>query len=238
MYRRRFIRNYSKKGKRNLFATIILTVIILYATITWGLPNFINAIGYITSIVKPSSKQAENVAENPHLAPPVLNIPYEFTNNPSINIAGFATPNSKVILYIDDVEKKTTQSKDDGSFLFENIELVLGTNNIYGKVVDEQGKESLSSKTIKIFYDNEKPKLEISNPQDGTKIQGVRKVSIEGSTEADAKVYVNDSQVIVDMDGKFKIELSLNDGENIFKIKAVDKASNETTDERRVDFTP
>lgn len=238
MYRRRTVRRVSRRGKRNLFVTIVLVGIILYATIVWILPNFINAAGFITNFFKPHTKLNSNIAENPNLAPPVLNIPYEATNTSQININGFSTPNSKVNLYIDDSFKQTEDVSVEGRLLFENIDLSLGINNIFGKTLDEKGDESLPSKTIKIIFDNEKPALEISGPQDGIQVQGERKVSVEGTSEPDAKVYINGSQIIVDKDGRFKAELSLNDGENIFLIKAVDKASNETETERRVNFTP
>lgn len=236
-YRSHKLRRLSKRNKRNFLVTIILVGFILYATFSWILPSFVNAIGLITSFFKPQSKLLDNF-ENPKLAPPVLNISYEATNTAYINIAGYATPLSKVNLYIDDEKRQTEDVSLDGKFLFQDVELALGINNIYGKTQDEQHKESLASKTIRVIFDNETPKLEISNPQDGLDIHVERKITVEGITEADARVFVNGSQVIVDKDGKFKLDQSLNDGENIFVIKAVDKASNETEDERRVNFTP
>lgn len=238
MYRRKYVRRLSKRGKRNFFVTIILVGIILYATFTWLLPNFVNTVGFITSFLKPHTKKITNISENPHLPPPVLNIPYEATSTAQVNIEGYATPNARVNLYLDDEHTKTEDVSNEGKFLFEDISLSLGTNNIYGKTLDEADRESLPSKTIKVIFDNEKPKLEVSSPQDGSQSQGDRRVTLEGITEVDAKVFVNGSQVIVDKDGKFKLDQSLNDGENIFIIKAFDRASNETEDERRVNFTP
>lgn len=238
MYRRKYVRRLSKRGKLNFFITIILVVLIFYTTITWILPNLVNTIGLVSTFFKPDSKKIVKISEDPHLAPPVLNIPYEATKTSQINISGFSTPNSKVNLYIDDALKQTADVSVEGRFLFENIDLSLGVNNIFGKTLDEKGDESLSSKTIRIIFDNEKPTLEISSPQDGIQIQGERKVSVEGTSEPDAKVYINGSQIILGKEGTFKLDQSLNDGENIFIIKAVDKALNETEIETRVEFTP
>lgn len=238
MYRKRYIRRVSKQSKRNLFITIPLVGFILYATMVWILPNFVNVLGEVTSFFKPHNKQVKNISENPYLAPPVFNIPFEATNTAKINIDGFATPNSKVNLYLDDVQKEVVDVDSEGKFIFYDVDLNLGTNNIYGKTLDEKKQESLASKSLKVVYDNEKPNLQLISPADGTQIQGDRKITIEGSTEVDAKVYINGSQIILGKDGKFKIDQFLNDGENIFKVKAVDRASNEVEDERRVNFTP
>ncbi|OGE42454.1 hypothetical protein A3B45_02255 [Candidatus Daviesbacteria bacterium RIFCSPLOWO2_01_FULL_39_12] len=237
-YRPRYTRRVSKRNKRNLFVTIILVIIILYAAIIWILPNFIKGIGSITAFLKPQSSKVINVSENPQLAPPALNIPFEATNTSQITIEGYGTPNSKVKLFLDDEEVGTENVSAEGKFIFKDVPLSLGTNNIYGKSLDDKGKMSLSSKIIKVTYDNEKPSLEILNPPDGLEVHGVRIVTVEGITEPQAKVYINDNQVIVDKDGKFKVEQSLNDGENIFVIKSVDPASNETSQQRIVKFTP
>lgn len=238
MYRRRTVRKVSRRGKRNLFITIVLVFIILYVTFVWILPNFVNALGLITSFFKPHTKLISNISENPQLAPPVFNIPYEATNTAQIMIEGYAPPNSKVNLYIDDEKKQTEDVSSEGKFLFKDIQLSLGTNNIYGKTEDDQDKESLASKILQVIYDDEKPKLEVSYPQDGIEIHGERKVTIEGLTKPDVKIFINGSQIILDKEGRFRMDQSLNDGENIFVIKVVDKASNETETERRVQFTP
>lgn len=207
----------------------------MYATIQWILPYFISGIGFINSIIKPSKKviTQNSVA----LAPPVLNIPYEATNTAQINISGFSTPNSKVKIYLDDEPKHEAEVLSDGSFTAENVSLVLGTNNIYGKTLDEGG-ESLPSKIIKVTYDNEKPLLNISEPEDGKKVQGERKLKISGKTEPGSRVFINGSQTIVDGDGNFFTEQLLNDGDNNFNIRAEDLATNITDVERSVSFTP
>lgn len=237
-YKPRRLRRLSKRNRKNLFVTIILSIIILYAAVVWLLPNFIKGVGLVTSLGKPQSSKAVAISENPQLAPPVLNIPFEATKTSQINIEGYATPNSKVKLFLDDKEVGTENVSDEGKFLLKGLPLSLGTNNIYGKTVAEAGKMSLSSKIIKVTYDNEQPPLELLNPPDGLELHGDRKVTVEGTTEPQAKVYINDNQVIVDKDGKFKVEQSLNDGENIFVVKSIDPASNETSKQRIVKFIP
>lgn len=236
---RRSIKRLARKSQRNFILTLAVVGILIYSTINWVLPSFIGGVGFIKNIVKPSQKTFSQTSENATLAPPVLNIPYEATNTAEINIKGFGTPNSKVNLYIDDDLKQTVDTSNDGSFLVEKVPLNLGLNNIYGKTLDENGKESLPSKTIQLKFIYDKPNLTINEPEDGKIVQGGdRKIRISGKTDPNVKIFINDNQIVVSQDGNFTSDQSLNDGDNIFLIKALDLASNATEVQRRVVYTP
>jgi hypothetical protein len=235
-YRRENSR-FAKKSRTNFIISIILVAFLLYATIQWVLPSLIGGLGLVTGIFKHSEKNP-SISENPTLAPPVLNIPFEATNNSQIDIKGYGTPNSKVTIYLDDQKKGTVDVSSDGSFELKSIELVLGINNIYAKSIDDKNQESLPSKTLRITYDNEKPNLEVSEPEDGKSVQGDRKQNISGKTEPQAQVFINDSKIIINSDGNFSTTYQLSDGENVFTIKAVDPASNSTEVIRKVNFQP
>jgi hypothetical protein len=235
---RRSVKRIARKSRNNFIITLVIIGFLIYATINWILPFFINGLGIIKNTVQPVKKITQT-NENSFLAPPVLNIPYEATNSSEINIRGFGSVNSKVKIFIDDEEKVTVDVSSDGSFSADNIFLSLGINNIYGKTIDEGNKESLPSKTIRIIYDFEKPNLSVSQPEDGKKIQGGdRKVTVSGKTEAGAKIYINGSQTVVDQDGNFTLDQPLNDGDNTITIKAVDMASNATEIQRVINYTP
>lgn len=234
---RRSAKKLAKTSQRNFVITLILIALLSYITIKWLLPYFVNGIGFIKDILNPTKKVEDSLQSS--LAPPVLNIPYEATNTAQINIKGYGTPNSKVAIYLDDEKKDTVETTGDGSFEVKNIQLVLGTNNIYGKSIDDKDKESLPSKNLKIIYDNENPKLNISEPEDNKTIQGAdKKVKIAGNTESNAQVTINGSPIIVDKDGNFSSEQTLNDGDNHFNIKAVDQALNFTEILRVVIYQP
>lgn len=236
-YNSRSAKRMAKKSKRNFIITICLILFLIFATVQWILPSVIGGVGLVNSIVKPTKKIVETKYET--LAPPVLNIPFEATNSAKINITGYATSNSKVNLYIDDSLKDSAQTKEDGSFEFSDISLSLGTNNIYGKTVDEKDVESLPSKTLAVFYDNGKPSLVVSEPEDGKTIQGGdKKITIKGNSDSDNKIYINDVQIIISSDGTFSSEQTLNDGDNTFTIKAIDKTTNQTEVTRKVIYKP
>lgn len=227
-YHTRSAKRVARKGKRNLIFTILILGLLLYTTVNWILPAFVNSLGSVNSFLKPSRSKEKSIADNPLLAPPVLDIPFEATNSGSIKIKGYAISRSRVKIYLDDQLKDEVSTNEDGSFETDSINLSLGTNNIFGKTEDENAKESLPSKIIKIIYDNEKPNLEVNEPQDGATIEGTKKVKISGQTEPEAQIFVNDTRIITNSEGIFNTEINVNDGENLLTIKSIDKASNVT----------
>lgn len=232
---RRSYKRLARRSRRNFIITLIVAGALLYASVTWILPNFIGGVGFAKNIIQPPKKIVTRPSDNSTLAPPILNIPYEATGTAEISISGFGTPDSKVILYIDDESKQTTGVSSEGSFTFNNVALSLGTNNIYGKTLDEENKESLPSKNMTIVYDNEKPSLDINEPEDGKTIQGGdKKIRVAGKTDPGMKVFVNDTQVIVARDGNFNTDLPLNEGDNIISVKAIDSAGNSTEMQKKV----
>lgn len=236
---RRSNRRLARNSRQTFILTIIIIVILLYATLTWVLPYFIGSISVVKNIIKPPKITTPKSSLNSNLAPPILNIPFESTNSAQINIRGFGVPNSKVILYIDNESNQTTDVSSDGSFTFEGIDLNLGTNNIYGTTLDEQNKESLPSKTLKLFFDNERPPLNLNEPGDNKTIQGGdKKVKVSGKTDPGTHVFINNSQIIVDEEGNFNTDIAINEGDNTLSIKAVDGASNSTEIQRNIKYNP
>lgn len=234
-YYSRSTRKLAKNSKRKFIFTLVIIALLGYTTIFWIMPAFINGVGLISDEFKPKNSE-ESPADNPTLAPPQINIPFEATNSEVIEIKGYST-GQKVEIYLDDELIDTIDAQSDGNFT-GSIELRIGTNNIYGKSVDEKNQTSLPSKTIKVLYDNIKPTLEVTEPEDGKSIQGERRLKVAGKTDPDAHVFVNGTQVIVTSDGSFSREISLSDGENNIVVKSQDQALNEIEINRKVNFTP
>jgi hypothetical protein len=235
----RATRKLAKKSRRNFFISLALIVFLFYAAFTWILPSLINGARLVKGLHPTPKPSVDNSPQNSSLAPPILSIPYEATNTAQIDIKGYATPHSKVSLYLDDAKIDTVDVSGDGSFGFSNLSLNLGINNIYGKSIDEQNQQSLPSKTFRITYANEKPALDINTPEDNKKIQGGdKKVTISGKTTPGDEVFINGSQVIVDKDGNFNSQQDINEGDNNFDIKAVDNATNTTDVQRKVTYSP
>jgi hypothetical protein len=235
-YYSRSTRRLAKQSKRKLIWTIIILLGLGYASIFWILPTFIGGIGILNGVLHPSKGETP-VSENPTLAPPQISIPFEATNSATMDIKGYST-GKKVQIFLDDQLKQTADVDSSGNFNASDIDLSLGTNNIYGKSLDEKNQESLPSKTFKVIYDDTNPTLEINNPPDGAEIQGERKLNITGKTDSDAYVFINNAQAIVQQDGNFSYQISLGDGENNINIKSQDQALNITEINRKVIFKP
>lgn len=232
------VRRWEKKGKRRFIFTILLGGFLLYALFSWILPTLVGGLSVINRF-KPTPQTASSIAESATLAPPILNIPYEATNTATISIKGYATTSSTVEIYIDDELKTTAKAKDDGGFLTDPILLNLGTNNISGKAIDEKGNKSLPSKPIRITYENEKPTLELNEPQDSTTVKGEKKVLVSGSTDPNKGITVsaNGVRLIVNSEGQFSQKLDINEGENEIVILATDIAGNTTQTTRKVIYS-
>lgn len=235
-YYSRSTRKLAKQSRRKLIWTVVIIALLGYGSIFWILPTFIGGIGILNGIIHPSKNETP-ISENPTLAPPQLSIPYEATNSATIDIKGYSA-GRKVQIFLDDQLKQTADVQPDGSFVVSNIDLSLGTNNLYGKTIDDKNQESLPSKNYTLVFDNTKPNLDISNPQDGANIQSQRQLNVTGKTDPDSYVFVNGSQAIVQQDGSFSYQISLNDGANAINIKAQDQASNTTEVNRNINFTP
>lgn len=232
-YRMRYRK--ARKRKPNMLGTIILIILILFISFNWVLPTLVNGLGSLNRLFKPV-KQGEQTPLST-LAPPVLLIPYEATNSAKVDISGYATSHSTVNIYLDEVLAAQIETGEDGSFIARNFSLKLGTNNIYGKTVDQKDQESLSSKTLKVIFDNEKPELEVTEPEDGKTSQD-RKIKVSGKTEPGATLYINDQRTIMSDDGSFASEITLNEGENTLTIKVHDGAGNLTEIQRKVNYQP
>ncbi len=238
-YRTRSGRRLAKRTKRKFFSTVIIILFLIFAAYHWILPNVIGGVSIVRDVLKPVKQTDNPTTFGDILAPPVIFIPFEATNSAQIDIRGYATAGSKVKVYMDDELKDTVNVGSDGNFVAKNMSLVLGKNNVYGKTVDEKNTESLPSKTVIVVFDNEKPSLTVSEPEDGKTITGGdKKITVSGKADPDIPVLINSSRVITNSDGKFSTSVSLNEGDNTISIKAVDHASNSTEITRHVNYHP
>lgn len=73
------------------------------------------------------------------------------------------------------------------------------------------------------------PRLVVLSPQVNAEVDG-NSVSVEGVTDKDAKLFINDQPILVNDDGKFKENLTMQSGVNIINVKSVNKFDKETTE--------
>src|SRR5690606_23917923 len=140
-------------------------------------------------------------------------------------------PGSTLVLEVNN-QKKEQLVGNDGRFSL-TAELTGGENTLNAKAIDNAGNESQSTETFRIVVDKNPPDLTITSPQDKSSYYGSRErqLVIEGETESDANITINDRIVVVNSEGHFTYAISLQEGENIFTVIAKDKAGNETKQE-------
>ncbi len=146
----------------------------------------------------------------------------EVVNKLEFTLTGKITSDANPVL---SVNGHTVKINDDGSFSTQ-ILLSEGNNTVNLVLEDEAGHKL--SKNIDLIADSIPPKLTINSPTAWEKVTSPQ-VTVEGSTEPGVSLTVNGNEVDVNADGTFSYTLNLdNQGIYSIKVKAVDKAGNQT----------
>jgi cytoskeletal protein RodZ len=77
------------------------------------------------------------------------------------------------------------------------------------------------------------PRLVVLSPQADTQIDG-NSISVEGITDKDDSLFINDQPILVNDDGKFKEMITMQPGVNIINVKSVNKFEKAATETVRV----
>lgn len=225
-------RRYSRRSKieksRNIKKAIIFTVLtiaLIFLTIILGIPLLAKYTAFVSDI-KQDSQPVENDDATPPPPPSVNSIP-EATNEQELEVSGKTEPGSTVVIDGGGKIKEILANKE-GDFS-TTLRLKSGNNNIQFQSIDTSGNESKTT-VINVIFDDQPPDLTITQPKDGSSFYGSRQrqVTIEGTTEKNTKVTINERVVIVDSDGSFSYFITLSEGKNDFVIVASDNAENKT----------
>lgn len=232
--------NYSRlsniEEKRNIKKAVtfaVLTIVTLILLFFIGIPLLGRFTGFISELGK-SNKPITTTDKTPP-APPKFNTTPDFTNQTSLEISGNTESGATVKTTFNGNEIESLSDKD-GKFTI-NVDLKSGDNNFSAFAVDPAGNVGQKTDDFKIVFDNKAPDLTIDSPADGSQFFGTKQkqVTIQGTTEPDTKVTINDRIISVDSNGKFQYSVSMGEGENKFNIKVTDQAGNLT--EKDVVFT-
>lgn len=231
----RLINTEQKRNVRNAVKFGFLTLIAIIALIFFGIP----VLGKFTAFISDLGGSGKIITKNDKTppAPPQFDTFNEFTNQTKITLTGRSEPGAIVTITFNNKEEENITNKDN-NFTF-NFALNNGENTFLAMATDEAGNKSLNTQTYIITFDNKKPELTVTSPSDGTSFFGPkqRQVTVEGKTEPEAQLLINDRVVSVENDGGFKFTTTLNEGENKFLIKAMDEAGNSTETELTLNFT-
>jgi len=229
-----------KESKRNLRQAIffsLLTLVLAALVFIYGVPAIIKMAVFIGNL-RSSSTPVES-KDNIPPSPPIFKTIPEATNSAKINLYGFAESGSDVKIYLTGQSINDVIADNDGNFSMDNLALTLGKNEIVAVAVDNAGNKSGESEKLVVWYDNQPPELEISQPADKSTITSDdNKVEIVGKTEPEANLSINEHFVVLDSDGNFKYTFPLSQGENLINIVASDKAGNQTIKTLTLNYSP
>ena len=82
---------------------------------------------------------------------------------------------------------------------------------------------------MSVVFDNEPPKLEMSNPVEESLTVDYEDFDVVGKVDNDVSVTVNGKIGLIDSEGNFKVKIQLQPGKNNIEIKVRDLAGNETS---------
>lgn len=189
-----------------------------------GFNALINSSIFISNIFSNKSDQTEQIEDHFFGSLNIDSIPTA-TNSARLVIAGSAPNFQTVEYYINEDKVKTSLVADKPSFSDEIGTLKKGINNVYLKAITEDKKNEKKSQVYNVVYTDEKPKLEISDPQDNIKTSKAE-ITVVGMTDKDITIKANQQPVIVDTAGKFQTTIRLKEGENKIEVTATDDAGN------------
>lgn len=220
------------------FAVTLLVILAFAAFLYfWGV-QIVATLGSIWTKFTPgtsSTKTEEDVFVG---APRLDALPSAVNDLSSFSVSGWANAGVDVLILINDEEAEKVLADSSGRFEARNMSLVEGENKISAQAISSKGKKSQPAKVEIVIYDKTPPELSVSEPADGAEFAGSEQswVTVSGVTEAKTVVTVNEHQAIVDLEGNFRFQLRLADGENPLKIVAKDEAGNSTAVEMTVKY--
>jgi hypothetical protein len=169
--------------------------------------------------------------------PPFLDPLPLATGSGRLVVTGRGQQGSTVVLFINEQESKKTQIGEDGTFIISSLSLSEGNYTIRAKTEDTNGKLSEFSNAVRTTIKRRPPALEITKPNDGDVLSGADNlVKVEGRTEEDVDIRINDRFVVVKQDGFFTYDYPLDEGDNTLTIKAIDRAGNSTQQIKKVTY--
>jgi hypothetical protein len=229
----RLKRRQVQKTKQHVLLIIVGTIVLIGLLVVFGVPLLVN-LSLLVGKLKTDTAQDLSGKSPSYIAPPLLDETFSATNSAEISVSGSAEEKQVIKIYVNDEFIDEVSVDDEKRFTFENIQLTAGANEI--EVIAKEGKnESSYSDPVTITYLKEPPKLDVSYPTDKATIaRNNNPMRIQGTTDPDVKVTINNFWAIMESDGDFYYDFPLKDGENKLLIVAIDEAGNKTEKELTV----
>ncbi len=170
------------------------------------------------------------VASGTPRAPPSLRITAPtsaLTNRAGVTVSGATEPDVAV-----SVDGTAVPVAEDGTFS-RTVTLPDGAHTFLVDATDPLGQRTSAS--VSVTVDTLVPALSLTAPEDGATVQ-TASVTVSGTTEAGADVFVNGLHALVSPSGAFSLEISLIPGANTITATATDAAGNVASSSTTVTF--
>ena len=213
-----------KKHKRRALVYGVLSILLLLAFIFYGLPA-VAKFSTVLSDLRP--KSAEESDKTPPAKPRFLT-QMTATNSAVLVLSGVDQPDTDISLFQNGKELASAKTSKEGTFKAD-VKLFEGKNSFLARAKNENGVESQNSETLEIILDTSLPEITITEPKSTTFTED--KITIKGSIDEEADIYINDRTVVLDDQNVFSQTINLSEGENKVTIKAIDHAGNENSKE-------
>jgi len=216
-----------RQSKNSLFFYLLIFFICAALFFRYGLDIFVDWAFTINQKNKSTMpKKSSQGAKITLISDPILEEMPDATNEAILVIKGRADPDTLVELYHNQQKASSLNADFNGQFEFEQL-LEERNNQFYVVSTDSYSQKQTQSKLYNVTFIKEPPNLEISSPQDNKKYYD-SKLIVEGITDSEVYVKVNNASVVVKADGSFSHSLQLQKGENQIEIIASDQAGNTT----------
>lgn len=224
----RLSRYEEKRVRKHIILTLLASILLIVFLVVVGIPLLVRVSVFFGS-TKAGIISAKDTT--PPFPPTLDDLP-SATNSARIILKGYGETEGTVRVFLNNEEFVKTLIEQDGAFTTD-IKLTKGKNYLTATITDSAGNSSGQTNPILIYYLDKGPKLDIAQPEDNAKVS-LTELTIQGVTDENATVTINDRFVTVNTDGSFEFPHRLSDGENTLTIIATDMAGNQTKVERKV----
>jgi uncharacterized protein YfaP (DUF2135 family) len=233
MTRSRLSRKQQQQMVRQTILIVVTAIALLAAFILFIAPQFVRLADKFFNGVGVIGESQDQVPPQT----PILAAPVSATNSASLPISGVGEIDSQAVLVVNGERMGDVEINDHGEFKFE-IFLTEGENALAVFSVDEAGNESVQTREYSVVLDTQAPDIEVESPVDGSAIE-LRKnqiTDIKGTTEPQAKIFINERLVYAKSDGSFSMSFKLEEGDNKISFKVEDRGGNVSEKEIAVKF--
>lgn len=217
------LQNRQKKlfTQRLIIGTVIF-VFGLFFFFSTGIKLLVSFTLFINQLANGGNKQ-QTVEKQQTLSSIDIDPISSATNSANITFSGTSLNFDSLEIYLNDEKQDEINIAD--TFDGEIKGLEKGQNTVYFIAKSVKTKSTKKTQSFHVLYKMDKPKLEVSSPNDNSKTNK-EDVVVSGSTDKETTIRINGQPIIVDAEGKFTSSIRLKDGENKLIISAEDIVGN------------